>query len=198
MEVGCGGMRQGPLTLPRCQPWPMPSATITSHVAKRRYEALLAFHAAAEVDGQRDMARLRSCAGQASAVWLTVLPTARSLVHKSEQFCTGMQHRPGLAPLPTNAIGLPCSCRVHITQADGAHAMVCTSVRGQLTMRHDLLKGIVRRVFHRAGVASTMEPTLCRLPGLQAGVTAPAGGGGITRLAGRGGVLLALEREWRL
>jgi hypothetical protein len=58
MEVGCGGMRQGPLTLSRCQPWRMPSATITSHVAKRRYEALLAFHAAAEVDGQRDMARL--------------------------------------------------------------------------------------------------------------------------------------------
>jgi hypothetical protein len=68
--------------------------------------------------------------------------------------------------------------------------MVCTSVQGQSTMRNELLKGIVRRIVRRAGVASTMEQTLRRLPGLQTGVTALVGGGVIT--ARRGDVLLAL------
>jgi hypothetical protein len=31
---------------------------------------------------------------------------------------------------------------------------------------HNILKGIVRRVVHRAGIASTLEPPLRRLPGL--------------------------------
>jgi hypothetical protein len=33
-------------------------------------------------------------------------------------------------------------------------------------MRHDILKGNLRRVVHRAGIASTQEPALRRLPGL--------------------------------
>ena len=37
-----------------------------------------------------------------------------------------------------------------------------------------------------------LEPSLRRLPGLQAGATAPTGGGDVGRLEGRGDVLLAL------
>jgi hypothetical protein len=59
-------------------------------------------------------------------------------------------------------------------------------------MRHDILKWILCRIAHRAGVASTLEPTLRRQPGLQAGVAAPAGGGDIGRLEGRGDVLIVL------
>jgi hypothetical protein len=77
--------------------------------------------------------------------------------------------------------------------ADGDHAMVCISVQGQSSMRHNILKGIMRQIVHRAGVASTLELTLCCLPGLQAGVAAPAGGGDIGRLEGRGDVLMALD-----
>jgi hypothetical protein len=51
----------------------------------------------------------------------------------------------------------------------------------------DILKGTLRRIVHRAGAASVLEPTLRRLPGLQAGVTAPAGSGDIGRLQGGGG-----------
>jgi hypothetical protein len=103
-----------------------------------------------------------------------------------------MQHRLGLALLPANAIGLPFSCRALVTAADNDHAMVCTTVQGQSSMRHDILKGILRRIVYRAGVASTLEPALRRLPGLQAGVTAPGGGGDIWGLEGRGDVLMAL------
>jgi hypothetical protein len=104
-----------------------------------------------------------------------------------------MQHRLGLAPLPAIAVGLPCNCRTPLTAADGDHAMVCISVQGQSSMRHDILKGIMLQIVHRAGVASTLEPTLCRLPGLQAGFAAPAGGGDIGNLEGRGDVLMALD-----
>jgi hypothetical protein len=166
--------------------------TYGRNVASWRYEALLASHTTAGDDGQRAMARLRSCACHASAAWLTALPTTHALVLKTEEFCAGMQHRLGLAPLPANAVGLPCNCRTPLTAANGDHAMVCSSVQGQSSMRHDIVKGIMRRIVHRAGVASTLEPTLHRLPGLRAGVTTPAGGGDIGRLEGRGDVLMAL------
>ena len=166
--------------------------TCGRQVAAKRYEALLASYNAASGDGRRALARLRSCACHASAAWLTVLPTSRALELKTEEFRAAMQHRLGLAPLPANAVGLPCSCRALVTAADSDHAMVCSSVQGQSSMRHDILKGILRRIVHRAGVASTLEPPLRRLTGLQAGVTAPTGGGDIGRLEGRGDVLMAL------
>jgi hypothetical protein len=123
------------------------------------------------------MARLRSCACHASAAWLTVLPTAHALGFKTNELRAAMQLRLGLAPLPANAVGLPCSSRAHTT-ADGDHAMVCSSVQGQSSMRRDILKGKLRRIVHPAGVASTLEPVLRCLPGLQAGVTASGDGPG--------------------
>jgi hypothetical protein len=45
---------------------------------------------------------------------------------------------------------------------------MCSSVQGKATMRNDILKGILRRAIHRAGVASTLEPTLRKLPGCEA------------------------------
>jgi hypothetical protein len=68
----------------------------------------------------------------------------------------------------------------------------CISVQGQSSTSHDILKGVLCQIVHRAGVASKFEPTLRRLPGLQAGVTALAGGGDIGRLQGGGDALMAL------
>jgi hypothetical protein len=70
------------------------------HVVSRRHGELLASHAVAGADGQRAMARLRSCACHALAAWLTALPTTHALVLKTEEFCAAMQHRLGLTPLP--------------------------------------------------------------------------------------------------
>jgi hypothetical protein len=63
------------------------------------------------------------------------------------------------------------------------------------TMRHDILKGILCRAIHRAGVASTLEPTLHRLLCSEAEVCIYGAMGG-TEAAGleaHGDILLALE-----
>jgi hypothetical protein len=162
------------------------------HVAAQRFEALLALHDAASPTGQKARARLRSCGGAASAAWLTALPRSRALELKTEEFQAALQHRLGITPLPANAVDLPCSCRTILTAGDADHAMACAKVQGAATMRHDILKGILRRAVQRAGVASTLEPPLRRLPGLHAGASAAAGTGTIGRLAGRGDILVAL------
>jgi hypothetical protein len=69
--------------------------------------------------------------------------------------------------------------------------MRCPSVAAHTTLRHDILKWILRHVMHRAGVASTQEPTLHRLPGLAGGAGTSATGAS-TRVEARGDILLAL------
>jgi hypothetical protein len=54
--------------------------------------------------------------------------------------------------------------------------MRCSSLAAHTTLRHDILKGILRRVVHRAGTASTQEPALRRLPGLAGGARISASG----------------------
>jgi hypothetical protein len=63
----------------------------------------------------------------------------------------------------------------------------------QLTLRHNILKGILRRAVHRAGIASTLGPALHRLPGLAAGAGTSADGSPI-RVEARGNVLLAMPQ----
>jgi hypothetical protein len=69
--------------------------------------------------------------------------------------------------------------------------MLCPSLAAHTTLRHDILQGILRRVVHREGIASTQEPTLSRLPGLARGAGISASGAS-TRVEGRGDILLAL------
>jgi hypothetical protein len=133
------------------------------------------------------MALLRSCACQTSAAWLTALPTAHALVLKTEEFRAALQHRLGLAPLTANAVGLPCSCRAPIMAADGEHLSERTIVDAPQYPERDYAPDCPPR-----WVAPTLEPTLRRLPGLQTGMTDPAGGGDIGRLEGWGAVLMAL------
>jgi hypothetical protein len=69
--------------------------------------------------------------------------------------------------------------------------MRCPSVAAHTTLRHDILKGILRRVLHRAGIASIQEPALRRLPSL-AGSSGTSATGASTRVEARGDILLAL------
>jgi hypothetical protein len=71
--------------------------------------------------------------------------------------------------------------------------MTCSSVQGKATMRHEILKGILRRAIHRAGDASNLEPTLHRLPGLETGAYGASGGTEAAGLEACGDILLALE-----
>jgi hypothetical protein len=95
---------------------------------------------------------------------------APALELKDAEFRAAMQHWLGMSPLPHNTIGIRCTCAAVPSADNSAHAMTCSSMQGKATMRHDILKGILRGAIHRAGVVSTLEPTLLRLLGLEAGV----------------------------
>jgi hypothetical protein len=69
--------------------------------------------------------------------------------------------------------------------------MRCSALAAHTTLHHDILKGILRRAVHRAGIASTQGPTLSRLPGLAGGAGISASGASI-RVGARGAILLAL------
>jgi hypothetical protein len=71
--------------------------------------------------------------------------------------------------------------------------MRCSALAAQFTLRHDILKGILRRAVHRAGIASTLEPTLYQLSGLAAGAGASADGSAI-RPEARGDILMAFPQ----
>jgi hypothetical protein len=71
--------------------------------------------------------------------------------------------------------------------------MRCSVLAPQLTLRHDILKGILRRAVHWAGIASTLKPALRRLPGLAAGASTSADGSSI-QVEARGDVLLAMPQ----
>jgi hypothetical protein len=60
-------------------------------------------------------------------------------------------------------------------------------------MRHDIVKGSLRRAIHGAGVASTLDPTLCRLPGLQSRAYGGTGGTEAVDMEASRDILLALE-----
>jgi hypothetical protein len=62
-----------------------------------------------------------------------------------------------------------------------------------VTLRHDILKGILRRAVHRAGIASTLEPPFRRLPGLSAG-SGTVLDGSATRAEARGDILMVLPQ----
>jgi hypothetical protein len=84
-------------------------------------------------------------------------------------------------------------CVEATTAADRDHAMTCASVKGRATLRHDIdiLKGILPRAM--TGVASALEPTLHRLPGLETGARDVAAGSASAGLQARGDILLALD-----
>jgi hypothetical protein len=71
--------------------------------------------------------------------------------------------------------------------------MRCRSLAAQTALRHDILKGILRRVVHRAGIASALEPPLRPLPGLADGAGIAADGSPLRPQAG-GNILMALPR----
>jgi hypothetical protein len=142
-------------------------------------------------------ARLLSCACRPALAWLDTLPLSRALELKRGEVRTGLRHQLGLSMLPPNAPTVQCTCGATLHPCDGDHGMRCPSLAAQTTLRHDILKGILRRVVHRAGIASALEPPLRRLPGLADSATARqriAADGSPLRPEARGDILMVLPR----
>jgi hypothetical protein len=157
------------------------------HSAQARADALLASLQDGTEDGKGARARLLSCACRPASAWLDTLEL------KSGEFQTALRHRLGLAILPLNAPTVQCGCGATLHRTDTHHGMRCSALAAHFTLRHDILKGILRRAVHRAGIASTLEPPLRRLPGLAAGARASADGSAI-RPEAWGNILMALPQ----
>jgi hypothetical protein len=71
--------------------------------------------------------------------------------------------------------------------------MRCPALAAQTTLRHDILKGILLRVVHQAGIASSLERTPCRLQVLEQGDGLSREGHSI-RVGAWGDILLALRQ----
>jgi hypothetical protein len=151
-----------------------------------RFDALFESYDANNVQGRSARSRLLSCACRPASAWLGTLPCTPALELKSGEVRTGLRHH--LSMLPSNAPAVQRDCGTTLRPTEADHGMRCPSLAAHTTLRHDILTGILRRVVHRAGIASTQEPALRRLPGLAGG----AGTSASTRVEARGDILLAL------
>jgi hypothetical protein len=141
--------------------------------------------------GKLARARLLGCACRRASAWLVTLPLSRALELKSGEVQTGLRRRLCLTMLLFNAPAMQCCCGAALRHTDFDHAMRCSALAPQLTLRHDILKGILQRAVHRAGIAFTLEPALCRLPGLAAGAGTSADGSPI-QVEARGEIIFAM------
>ena len=132
-------------------------------MAQRAHSALLAEYDLATTEGQQDMARLRSCACRPASMWLDALPVAPTLQLTDADFVYAARYRMGAAYLPTNHPPVTCFCGTRLLPGDQHHALICDSTDGVKTMRHDILKETWRRIAHRAGIATSVEPCMAPL-----------------------------------
>jgi hypothetical protein len=138
------------------------------HASEVRAAVLLASFDVATEEGKRARARLLSYLCRPASAWLDTLLLTRDLELRSGEFLTGLCHRLGTTVLPPNKFSVQCGCSATLRGMDMDHSMQCPALT-ETTLRHDILKKILRRVVHWAGIPSPLEPALCRLPGLEQG-----------------------------
>jgi hypothetical protein len=81
--------------------------------------------------------------------------------------------------LPSNAPAAECPCDAPLRLKDVDHGMWCASLAAHTPLRRNIQNRILRRVVHRAGIASTQDPPLLGLtdePWELAALLAPAPG----------------------
>ena len=153
---------------------------------ERAYAALLA-SLPATAEGERAAARLHSCACRAASIWLETLPQQESLTLSNSDVSINLRHRLGLGQMPSNALAVECFCKRILSPSDTDHAMMCKSLSGAWTSRHDTLVTEWRRTCHCAGVSTSIEPPLRQLHNVAAGSAALR-----ARPESRGDILIAL------
>jgi hypothetical protein len=161
------------------------------HEAQASFGALYESYIANSMQGRSAHARLLSCACRPASAWFDTLPCTPSLELKIREVRTSLHHRLGHSMLPSNTPAMQCDLGATLRPTEADHGMRCTSVSAHTTLCHDILKGILRRVVLRAGIAFTQEPAVRRLPGLAEGAGTSATGAS-THIEAREDILLAL------
>lgn len=126
-------------------------------VSERAHDALLLKCA------PMDAARLRSCACRTASMWLDAVPTAHALVLTDSDFVYAARYRMGAPYLPTDHPPVTCWCGIALSPGNPDHAVHCNTASGSMTLRHNLLLEIWRRIFSRAGLATSAEPCMAPL-----------------------------------
>jgi hypothetical protein len=150
------------------------------------------------VEGRNAGAGQQSCACRPASAWLDILPLTCALELKNGEVRTSLRHCLGLCLLPPNAPTAQCTCRAPQGPAGQPYAaptstMPCPTLAAQTTLHHDILKGILSRIMHRAGIASTLEPPVRHLPSFADDSGTYADGSGI-RVEVREEILLAFPK----
>jgi hypothetical protein len=143
------------------------------HTAQTRADALLRSFDPNTTEGQSGRARLLSCACRPATTWMDTLSLTKSLELESGEVRTGLRHRLGISMLHSNAPAVQCDCGSPLRPTHVDHGMRCPSFSAHTTLRPGILKGILGHVVNRAGITSTQEPALSRLPGLAGGGASP-------------------------
>ena len=127
-------------------------------------DALLARFDDHSSESRRERARLLSCRCRPATSWADALPTAPTLrmtdsavfnVIRFQFGTTGAGGTPGCPVVPK------CACGRARATLD--HAMVCPSLKGERTMRHNMQTYAWRRAYSRSGTSTSLEPLLNRL-----------------------------------
>jgi hypothetical protein len=167
-------------------------STISWHSAQMRGNALMDSYDASTDQGQVCQ-HLFSCVCRPASAWLVTLPLSQALELKSGEVQTGLWHRLGLTRLPPNAPTMQSCCGAALRHTDFDCVMRCSVLVPQLSLRHHILKEILRHAVYRAIIASALEPALRGLPGLAAGAGTSADGSPV-RVEARGNVLLPMPQ----
>ena len=142
--------------------------TFSRFVAQRRFDELAASCDPANAAGKADLARLHGCSCRAASMWIETLPVSRALMLTDTDFRTAMRFRLGLTQMPSNAPGVRCDCGHYLLPTERDHALTCTRHGGTMTLRHNMITQDWRRIASRAGVSSSVEPEINKLPGFRA------------------------------
>jgi hypothetical protein len=86
-----------------------------------------------------------------------------------------------------NTLTVQCGCGATLGRRDADHGMRCSAPAALTTLRHDILKGILRHAVHQPGIASALKPALCRGAGTSAD-------GSAMRVEARGDIVLILPQ----
>jgi hypothetical protein len=122
----------------------------SQHTAQTRADALLESLDPSTTEGRSGRTRLLCCACRPASAWLDTLPLTKSLELKSGEVRAGLRHCLGISMLPSEAPAVQCDCGAPLRPTDVDHGMLCPSLSAHTTLRHDILKRILRRVVHRA------------------------------------------------
>jgi hypothetical protein len=159
--------------------------------AQASADALLDSFDAGTHQGRRARACLLSCACRPASAWLDKTPSPRPSSSRVGKSALSSATTSALALCPPPPPPVQCNCSASLRHADTDHWMRCPLSAAHTTLRHDILRGILRRVVHRAGIASTLDPSPRRLPGLVEGPGISATSAS-TRVGAQGDILLAL------